>query len=184
VHIVCANVGVGEAGTFETSSIESFRRILEVNVVGTLRTVTSFLPLLRSAAAHQQPASILITGSEHSLGVPPYVQPLTAYTTSKHALLGLAACMRRDLAGEGIGVSLLAPSYVATERLRSRAETSAAAAEILADMAQEPSTVARRAFDGIDRGDLVIPTNQVSAEFVVQFHRSIIDAMEQVSEGA
>lgn len=177
VDLVCANVGIGMAGTILTLEPADFRRILEVNVVGTVATVQAFLPGLRAARSVGRPASILITGSEHSLGVPPYVAPLSAYTTSKHALLGLAACMRRDLEDEGIDVTLLCPGYVRTERLQARANESAAVAEVVKRYAQEVDEVARLAFDGLAAGQLVVPTNPVSTAFVTELHTAIVDAM-------
>jgi NAD(P)-dependent dehydrogenase (short-subunit alcohol dehydrogenase family) len=177
VDLVCANVGTGMAGTILTLTASDFRRILEVNVVGTAATVQAFLPGLLAARAAGRPASILITGSEHSLGVPPYVTPMSAYTTSKHALLGLAGCMRRDLASDGIAVTILCPSYVRTERLQARADESAAIAEVVHRYAQEVDEVARLGFDGLAAGALVVPTNPVSTEFVTELHTSIIDAM-------
>jgi NAD(P)-dependent dehydrogenase (short-subunit alcohol dehydrogenase family) len=107
---------------------------------------------------------------------------MTAYTTSKHALLGLAVCLARDLADDGIGVSLLCPSYVATERLRAMATESADVQAILRDYAQEPEQVARQAFDGMASRQLVVPTNGLSTAFVTELHTAIVNAMPQPLE--
>jgi NAD(P)-dependent dehydrogenase (short-subunit alcohol dehydrogenase family) len=181
VNIVCANAGIGVGGTVETIGSDDLRRILDVNVLGVFHTVRAFLPALRRAQSAGGVASVLITGSEHSLGVPPYVSPMTAYTTSKHALLGLAACMRRDLTPDGIDVVLLCPSYVRTERLQRYADAAPAIAETLEVYGQDGDDVARRAFDALGQGALVAPTNPVSRDFVVEFHREVIDAMERVA---
>jgi NAD(P)-dependent dehydrogenase (short-subunit alcohol dehydrogenase family) len=180
VDVVCANAGVGGGGSLDDLTSEGLREILEVNVLGAFHTVHAFLPALRRARAAGGKPSVLITGSEHSLGVPPYIAPMTAYTTSKHALLGLAACIRRDLAGEGITASLLCPSYVRTERLRSYAGSAPALANVLDTYGQDGDAVARLAFDGLASGSFVIPTNPVSREFVIDFHRDIVETMEQL----
>jgi NAD(P)-dependent dehydrogenase (short-subunit alcohol dehydrogenase family) len=179
VNILCANAGIGAGGTVDTTTSDDLRRILDVNVVGVFHTVQAFLPALRRAQSGGGVAAVLVTGSEHSLGVPPYVPPMTAYTTSKHALLGLAGCMRRDLGADGITVSLLCPSYVRTERLRTYADASPAMAETLDAYGQDGDEVARRAFDAVARGAFVVPTNAVSRTFVVDFHDEVIEAMEQ-----
>ncbi|ONH27978.1 SDR family NAD(P)-dependent oxidoreductase [Pseudofrankia asymbiotica] len=179
VDLVCANAGIGASGTVDTLTGDGLRDVLDVNVVGTLHTIQAFLPALRRARAAGRAASVLVTGSEHSLGVPPYVPPMTAYTVSKHALLGLAACLRRDLADDRIGVSLLCPSYVRTERLRAYAAAQPAIAEVLATYGQDGDVIARRALDGIASGAFVIPTNRVSHDFVVDLHHEVIAALEK-----
>jgi NAD(P)-dependent dehydrogenase (short-subunit alcohol dehydrogenase family) len=181
VDVVCANAGVGGGGGIDDVTSDGLREILEVNVLGAFHTIQAFLPALRRAQAAGRTPSVLITGSEHSLGLPPYVAPMTAYTTSKHALLGLAACIRRDLAAEGITVSLLCPSYVRTERLQSYAASAPALAEALDTYGQDGDAVARRAFDGLASGSFLIPTNPVSGGFVIDFHRGIIESMDQLS---
>ncbi|MET0781145.1 MAG: hypothetical protein ABWZ16_06475, partial [Microbacterium sp.] len=95
-------------------------------------------------------------------------------------LLGLAAAARRDLAADGIGISILCPSYVATERLQAAAEAMPAMREVLEMYAQGADEVARLAFDGLASGAFVIPTNQVSSEFVIDFHSSVIAAMQEL----
>jgi NAD(P)-dependent dehydrogenase (short-subunit alcohol dehydrogenase family) len=151
--------------------------VLDVNVVGVFNTVQAFLPALRRGRAAGRSAAVLITGSEHSLGVPSYVPPMTAYTTSKHALLGLAACLRRDLADEKIAVSLLCPSYVRTERLRDYAAAQPEMAQVLDKYGQDGSVVAGRAFDGVAAGSFLIPTSPWSTEFVVELHDEVTEAM-------
>lgn len=180
VDVVCANAGVGIGGGVDEIVSDQFRRLLDVNILGVLHTVQAFLPALRDTRSAGRPAAILVTGSEHSLGVPPFGGPSTAYTASKHAVLGLAACMRRDLADDDISVSLLCPSYVRTEKLQGFAAASAEFAGLLDAYAQEPEDVARRAFEGVAAGEFLIPTNAVSRDFVVEFHTEAIAAMERV----
>src|SRR5439155_23203928 len=141
VDVVCANAGIGIGGTVDTLVSSDFSNVLAVNVLGVFHTVQAFLPALRRTRAAGRPASVLITGSEHSLGVPPYVPPMTAYTTSKHAVLGLAACLRRDLADDEIDVSLLCPSYVRTERLRDYAANDQAFVSVLDTYGQDGDVV-------------------------------------------
>lgn len=176
VNVVCANAGGGAGGGIDHLTVDAFREVFELNVFGTFNTVHAFLPALGRIAADGGRAGLLITGSEHSLGVPPYVQPITAYTSSKHALLGFAACLRRDLDGTGVRVSLLCPGWVRTERLRAFDML----AETLANLGQDADEVAQRAFDGFEAGELVVPTSDVMAEFVTATHQEIIDAVRKV----
>ncbi|WP_029430721.1 SDR family oxidoreductase [Blastococcus sp. URHD0036] len=180
IDIVCANAGTGAGGTIDELTGDGLRAILDTNVVGALLTVQAFLPALRRARAAGRQVHVLITGSEHSLGVPPYVPPMTAYTTSKHALLGLAGTIRRDLQGDGVGVSILCPGYVRTEMLLAYAAAQPAIAEVLDTYGQDAELVAARAFDGLAAGAFVIPTNPSSVDYVVDLHTEIVDAMKKI----
>lgn len=119
----------------------------------------------------------------NSLGVrptdePPYVPPMSLYTRSKHALLGIAALARRDLAAYGVHVAILCPGWSATESVRLYAKLDDHIRMVLDTMSQEPPVVAKCAFDGLALGQHIIPTNPVSRDFVVATHQEIINAME------
>jgi NAD(P)-dependent dehydrogenase (short-subunit alcohol dehydrogenase family) len=181
VNVVCANAGKGGGGTVDTISSGEFEEILRVNVLGVFNTVKVFLPGLRRARVAGQMAALMITGSEHSVGVPPYVAPMTACTTSKFALLGLAAALRRDLIPDRIHVSILCPSYVRTERLMGHAVSQPSVAQQLDSYGQDSESVARLAFDAIESGVFVIPTNPSSRDFIHDFHREILDSLRGVA---
>jgi short-subunit dehydrogenase len=97
---------------------------------------------------------------------------------SKHALLGIAAVARRDLAADGVHVAILCPGWTATENVRRYAEMDDHIRMVLDTMSQEPLVVAKCAFDGLALGQYIIPTNPVSRDFVVATHQEIINAME------
>jgi NAD(P)-dependent dehydrogenase (short-subunit alcohol dehydrogenase family) len=179
LDVLCANAGIGSSGTSDAITAQDLRDVLEVNLIGVLNTVQAFLPGLERIQTDGLKPWVLITGSEHSLGVPPHVPPMTAYTISKHAVLGLGACLRRDLAVRGIGVSVLCPGYVRTERVLAHAAASEAFAQVLDTYGQDGREVARHAFDAVDDAPLVLSTNAASEDFIVEFHRQIIEAAHQ-----
>lgn len=85
----------------------------EFNVMAMLRSVQEFLPQLRAADG---PKHIVLTSSMAGLLVlGPDLVPIAngLYTTTKHALIGLAETLRMELASEQIGVSVLCPGLVA-----------------------------------------------------------------------
>ena len=47
-NVLCAHVGGGGQGTFESFTIAEWRAALELMVVGTVATVQAFLPLMRA----------------------------------------------------------------------------------------------------------------------------------------
>jgi NAD(P)-dependent dehydrogenase (short-subunit alcohol dehydrogenase family) len=172
LNLICANAGVGLSATLENTSVADFAWVMEVNVYGVFAVARAGAAYLRVAAASGQRAHILVTGSENSLGLPAHVPAMTAYQTSKYALLGLTDCMRRDLAPSGVDVTILCPSYVATEGWNARRsrpprfggpqQADPAFRQALHQIGQDPDEVARMAYAGIDRGDEIIVTSPVS----------------------
>lgn len=114
-HVLCANVGVQQFGAIERLTEDDWRWILDVNVMGTVRTVASFLPLLRASTGERH---VLLTSSSGVLS--PGVR-LGAYTTSKFAVMGYGETLRQELAPEGIGVTILFPAGMSTTHLQSSA---------------------------------------------------------------
>jgi NAD(P)-dependent dehydrogenase (short-subunit alcohol dehydrogenase family) len=110
VHVLSTNVGVVADRPLTTASETDWAWIIEFNLMSAVRAVDVFLPHLRASDS----AHIVITASLAALLAPPSVSGvhLGLYTATKHALLGYAESLRGELAGEGIGVSLLCPGMV------------------------------------------------------------------------
>jgi NAD(P)-dependent dehydrogenase (short-subunit alcohol dehydrogenase family) len=102
--VLCANAGVLQIGAVERLTVDDWRWVLSVNVLGTVNTVTAFLPLLRARTGHR---NIVLTSS--AAAHDPSIL-LGAYTASKFAVAGLGETLRMELAPEGIGVSILFPA--------------------------------------------------------------------------
>jgi NAD(P)-dependent dehydrogenase (short-subunit alcohol dehydrogenase family) len=161
--IVCSNAGVtGAGGPLVRMDPGDVEWVLGVNVRGVWNTCSVFGRLLRQAGA----GWLLNTGSEHSLGVPHLGAGI--YTAAKHAVLGLSDVLRREMAGSGVGVSVLCPGAVASQiwnggRLRPEALGGPIAPrpglEEAVAKGMEPALVAQLAFDGIARGAFVIATH-------------------------
>lgn len=113
-QILCANVGVQQFGKAEDLDRADWEWVYGVNVFGTVALVRSFLPQLRRA----KDPRILITASTSALYP---CSHMSAYVSSKYALLGFAESLRLELAEEGIGVTALLPGPMSTTHLLSSA---------------------------------------------------------------
>ncbi|HXZ62500.1 MAG TPA: SDR family NAD(P)-dependent oxidoreductase [Acidimicrobiales bacterium] len=113
--VVCANVGVQQFGAIDRLTDDDWTWVVNVNVLGTIRTVEAFLPLLRERVGFRR---ILLTASSGAL-LP--AARLGAYQTSKFAVVGYGETLRRELEAEGIGVTLLFPAGMITHHLASSA---------------------------------------------------------------
>jgi meso-butanediol dehydrogenase / (S,S)-butanediol dehydrogenase / diacetyl reductase len=113
--LLCANVGVQQFGSIDRLTEDDWSWVVGVNVLGTVRTVTSFLPSMRRRTGWRQ---IAVTASS---GVFRPSVRLGAYTASKCAVMGFAETLREELGDEGIGVTIVFPAGMATRHLESSA---------------------------------------------------------------
>ena len=108
VHVVCNNAGVAAAGGIDNISLDNWRWVLDVNLMGVLHGVRAFLPHIRS---HGEGGHFVNTasmaGMNGGLGFSPY-------TASKFAVVGMSEGLSQQLKPHGIGVSVLCPHFVRT----------------------------------------------------------------------
>ncbi len=83
-----------------------FRRILEINVVGTFLVTRAALPHMRAGGRIVNTASVWGRVAEPLFG---------AYVASKHAVIGLTKTWAKELGPRGINVNAVAPGWVRTE---------------------------------------------------------------------
>ncbi len=111
VNLLCANAGVIlPLGPLSEKSDSDWEYVFSVNLHGVVKTVNAFLPGLRAA----DEAHIVNTASLGGVLTVPQI-PLGIYTSSKYACVGYSECLRGELAGEGIGVSVLCPGVVESD---------------------------------------------------------------------
>lgn len=92
----------------ESGSIDDWRLMYELNVLGTLRVTQGVLPLLRARGG----GDVLVVTSTAAIGAYPGG---AGYTGAKHAERLLAETLRWELAGEPVRVLQIQPGAVATE---------------------------------------------------------------------
>jgi len=83
-----------------------FRRIVEINVIGTQIVTRRALPKMSSGGAIINTASIWGRTAEAEFG---------AYVASKHAVIGLTKTWAKELGPRGIRVNAICPGWVRTE---------------------------------------------------------------------
>ncbi|BAC74994.1 short-chain dehydrogenase [Streptomyces avermitilis] len=107
LDVLINNAGIGAQGTVEDNDDAQWHRVLDVNVLGIVRTTRAALPLLR-ASAH---AAIVNTCSiAATAGLP----QRALYSASKGAVLALTLAMAADHVREGIRVNCVNPGTVDT----------------------------------------------------------------------
>jgi NAD(P)-dependent dehydrogenase (short-subunit alcohol dehydrogenase family) len=108
VHVVCNNAGVAGGSGIDTISLGTWRWVLDVNLMGVLHGIRSFLPHIR---AHGEGGHFVNTasmaGMNSGLGFSPY-------SASKFAVVNMSEGLAMQVAPLGIGVTVLCPGFVRT----------------------------------------------------------------------
>ena len=111
LDILVNNAGIGAAGTVEDNSDEEWHRVLDINVLGMVRTSRAALWHLRRAAADTGQAAIVNTCSVAGVaGLP----QRALYSASKGAVYALTLAMAADHVREGIRVNCVTPGTADT----------------------------------------------------------------------
>ncbi|MFG2867422.1 SDR family NAD(P)-dependent oxidoreductase [Streptomyces sp. NPDC048338] len=107
LSLLVNNAGVVEFGSIEETDPETFRRVLEINLVGPWLGMRAVAPSMRRAGAG------VIVNVSSTAGLMGYAG-IGAYVASKWGLRGLTKAAALDLARDGIRVCSVHPGPIAT----------------------------------------------------------------------
>ena len=111
IHIVCNNAGVSMLGVrLEEIPRSDWDWVIDVNIKGVINGLRTFVPRMRR---HGEGGHIVNTASIAGLQVNPNFRT-GAYAMTKYAVVALSEALEQELAGSGIGVSVLCPAAVDT----------------------------------------------------------------------
>lgn len=108
VHILVNNAGIGGGGYIHAHDVESWDRVMAVNLRGPFLFARAALPLMRAQGGGQ----IINISSESGLE---YYQGDGAYGVAKHALNALGEYIQRENQDLGVRVNTICPGMVVTE---------------------------------------------------------------------
>src|SRR5258706_2106267 len=194
VHVVCNNAGVAAGGGIDNISLDNWRWVLDVNLMGVVHGIRSFLPHIR---AHGEGGHIVNTASMagmiNGMGFSPY-------SATKFAVVAMSEGLAAQLKPFGIGVSVLCPSFVRTgigESGRNRPQRygptqpldpASPAAAMVAEIATrlqaglDPAAVAARVLDAICNDELYVFTHPNMRAGVDERFAAIQAAMDKVAD--
>jgi len=100
-----ANAGLPGTGTIESFSPDDTKRALRVNLEAPMMLARELVPSMREKRDGHLVFVSSLSGKAPS--------PRSAiYAATKFGLRGFALCLRADLAGTGVGVSLVVPGFI------------------------------------------------------------------------
>lgn len=113
IDILLANAGIeGVVSDIPDYPIDVFDRVMAVNVRGVWLGIKYAVPAMRERGG----GSIVITSSTAGIGG---ASEMSAYNTSKHAVIGMMRCAALEGAPHGIRVNTVNPAPIETRMMRS-----------------------------------------------------------------
>ncbi|QOC21277.1 SDR family NAD(P)-dependent oxidoreductase [Wenzhouxiangella sp. AB-CW3] len=107
LDVLINNAGVAAGGTLEETSLEDWRWVLEIDLMGVVMGCKTFAPLMRER------------GRGHIVNVASYAgfaaaPGISAYGTAKAGVIAMSEMLRAELHEAGVFVSALCPAFVTT----------------------------------------------------------------------
>ena len=191
VSLLFNNAGVAGGAPAHKLTYELWDWAMGINLYGVINGVQTFLPRMvaRGAGGHivntASGAGLAATGN----GVP--------YSTAKYGVVGLSETLHLQLAGAGIGVSVLCPGPVATDIVARSAKVQPAERDPPSEEQRElvaqqlalatrilqagvsPDTVGEMVLDGVLGNRLYIHTDRIMANAIEARAKALLDAMPE-----
>ncbi|MBR1222527.1 SDR family oxidoreductase [Bradyrhizobium sp. U87765 SZCCT0131] len=138
IDVFFNNAGIeGDVGPIPDYSLDTFRRVLDVNVVGVFLGMKHVLPVMY----RQNAGSIINTASIAGLiGTP----RIAAYSASKHAVIGLTKSAALECTGTKVRINCVCPGQIESRMMTSILEGLAPDGTPLPDRKVLDRTPARR----------------------------------------
>ena len=115
LDLLINNAGVCAAGEIGVAPLEDFRQVLDVNFYGVLHGCQTMIPWLKQTAKETTARGHVVNiASVFGLVAPP---SMGAYNASKAAVIALSETLYGELLPMGIGVTVVAPGFFASQLL-------------------------------------------------------------------
>jgi NAD(P)-dependent dehydrogenase (short-subunit alcohol dehydrogenase family) len=144
VDILVNNAGIATSSPLKRQSLEEWRKVFAVNVEGAFLVTRAFLPSMVERGWGRVINIASIAGRTGA----PYI---AAYSSSKHALVGMTRALAAEVAASGVTVNALCPGYVDTPM------TDASVERIVAKTGRSAEDARRRIVESNPQGRLIAP---------------------------
>jgi NAD(P)-dependent dehydrogenase (short-subunit alcohol dehydrogenase family) len=158
--VLVNNAGIAVGGMFLDTGLDSWERIIAINLMGVVHCTRAFLPAMAESG---RPGHVVNVSSMLGYFGSPGV---SAYCTTKFGVFGFSEVLRAEMARHGIGVSVVCPGMIRTSIINSgvleapdedieqrRKEINA----LYEKRNYSPEKVARAVVRGIRRNRAVVP---------------------------
>ncbi|MDH3645653.1 MAG: SDR family NAD(P)-dependent oxidoreductase [Gammaproteobacteria bacterium] len=108
VDVLINNAGIGTAGSFLDTTLETWKKTLDINLMGVVHGCKVFLPAMVARKQGGAVVNIASMAGYYAANIMP------VYSASKFAVLGFSESLRADLNEQNISVSAICPGIIKT----------------------------------------------------------------------
>ncbi|WP_427384134.1 SDR family NAD(P)-dependent oxidoreductase [Janibacter sp. G56] len=156
LDLLVNNAGIIVGGAIESTSMEDWERITDVNLLGVARGCHAFAPMFIAQGSGHIANVASLAGLVHA-------PRMSAYNTVKAGVVALSDSLSHELAPRGVIVSAICPSFFRTSLADSLdnddEELESMARHLIDGAPRSAQTVARRTVKGIARHRRIILTD-------------------------
>lgn len=157
VDVLVNNAGIASVGAMVETTMDEWRKIIEIDLLGVVRGCRLFIPGML-AAGHGQ---VLSTASFAGLAGAP---GMMSYGVAKAAVVAMSEQLRAEMHGTGVRVGVICPAFFRTNLLDTAIASDKIKAKVVKLMDTAPDTldsVADKVFTAAERGEfMIIPTRR------------------------
>ena len=162
VDVVVNNAGVAQMGGIAETTLDDWRWVVDINLLGVVRGCRVFAPLLRTQGGGQLVNIASMAGLVH-------MPNAAAYNATKAAVVALSETLQLELEPDGIGVSVVCPAFFRTDLARNMRAANPQLEGMTKRLVERArigaEEIAERIFAGIERGDPHILTHPEARRF-------------------
>jgi NAD(P)-dependent dehydrogenase (short-subunit alcohol dehydrogenase family) len=168
LDVLVNNAGVATGGRMELASMEDWRWVIDINLLGVVAGCRTFIPLFKD----QGSGHIVNTASLAGLLAPP---TMASYNVVKAGVVALSETLRFELMPYGINTTVVCPSFFKTNLTESLRTTDASVVramdKLVTNSSIPASTIAEQVAYGVDEGRFLVLTDRDGrvAYFVKRF---------------
>jgi len=111
VDVLVNNAGIAHSAPLARTTLDDWRRVLDVNATGTFLVTRAFLPAMMERGWGRVVNVASVAGLEAD-------RYISAYAAAKHAVIGFTRSVAAEAAPSGVTVNAVCPGYVDTDLTR------------------------------------------------------------------
>lgn len=155
------NAGIASGGRIDVETVEDWRRVIEVNLLGVVRGCRTFTPMFKTQGSGYLVNTASLAGLVHGPG-------MSSYNAVKAAVVALSETLNFELEPFGIGVSVVCPAFfqtnLHTSLQGSDAQMERTARRLISTATVTADEVAALVAAGVAAGEPVIFTDRLGRE--------------------